>query len=72
MTVFSVRSLRSPVSTATDRSVPLRNEACATELTQIVGEEAQAAMLGQKSADDAIKTMQGRLTESMASAKKAN
>jgi multiple sugar transport system substrate-binding protein len=44
----------------------------AAELTQIVGEEAQAAMLGQKSADDAIKTMQGRLTESMASAKKAN
>jgi multiple sugar transport system substrate-binding protein len=31
----------------------------AAELTQIVGEEAQAAMLGQKSADDAIKTMQG-------------
>lgn len=44
----------------------------AAELTQIIGEEAQAAMLGQKSAADAIGAMQSRLTESMAKAKKSN
>lgn len=44
----------------------------AAELTQIVGEEAQAAMLGQKSAADAIAAMQSRLTDSMAKAKKSD
>lgn len=44
----------------------------AAELTQIIGEEAQAAMLGQKSANDAIAAMQTRLSTSMANAKPAN
>jgi multiple sugar transport system substrate-binding protein len=41
------------------------------ELTQIIGEEVQGALLGQKSVDDAIAAMQTRLTESMANAKPA-
>lgn len=44
----------------------------AAELTQIIGEEAQGAMLGQKSAADAIAAMQARLTESMAKVEKSN
>jgi multiple sugar transport system substrate-binding protein len=35
------------------------------ELTQIIGEEVQAALLGQKSADDAITAMAARLQEAM-------
>jgi len=35
------------------------------ELTQIIGEEVQAALLGQKSSDDAITAMAGRLQASM-------
>jgi multiple sugar transport system substrate-binding protein len=35
-------------------------------LTQILGEEVQAALLGQKSADDAITSMKTRMTEAMA------
>lgn len=41
------------------------------DLTNIIGEEVQAALLGQKSVDDAITAMQARLTESMAKAKKS-
>ncbi|MFB9947888.1 ABC transporter substrate-binding protein [Rhizobium puerariae] len=43
----------------------------AAELTTIIGEEVQGALLGQKSADDAIKSMQARLTTSMEKAKKS-
>ncbi|SEQ24823.1 carbohydrate ABC transporter substrate-binding protein, CUT1 family [Faunimonas pinastri] len=42
----------------------------AAELTTIVGEEVQGALLGQKSADEAIASMQKRLATSMASARK--
>ena len=42
------------------------------ELTQIIGEEVQGALLGQKSVDDAIAAMQTRLTDSMASATPAS
>jgi multiple sugar transport system substrate-binding protein len=38
------------------------------DLTNIIGEEVQAALLGQKSVDDAIAAMQTRLAESMATA----
>jgi multiple sugar transport system substrate-binding protein len=38
------------------------------DLTNIIGEEVQAALLGQKSADDAITAMSARLKESMANA----
>ena len=38
------------------------------DLTNIIGEEVQAALLGQKSVDDAIAALQKRLTESMANA----
>lgn len=44
----------------------------AAELTQIIGEEAQGAMLGQKTVDEAIAAMQSRLTESMAKVEKSN
>jgi multiple sugar transport system substrate-binding protein len=44
----------------------------AAELNQIVGEEVQAAMLEQKSVEDAITAMQTRLSESMRKAKPAN
>lgn len=44
----------------------------AAELNQIVGEEVQAAILGQKSVDDAIGAMQARLSDSMAKAKQEN
>lgn len=40
----------------------------AADLTTIIGEEVQGALLGQKSVDDAVSAMQTRLTESMASA----
>ena len=40
------------------------------ELTQIMGEELQAALLGQKSADDAVAAMGRRMTDSMAKAAK--
>ncbi|MCQ1571820.1 extracellular solute-binding protein [Neorhizobium galegae] len=43
----------------------------AADLTNIIGEEVQGALLGQKSADDAIKSMQARLTTSMEKAKKS-
>lgn len=43
----------------------------AAELTNIIGEEVQGALLGQKSADEAIKSMQTRLTTSMDKAKKS-
>lgn len=43
----------------------------AAELTTIIGEEVQGALLGQKSADDAIAAMQTRLSESMEKAKKS-
>jgi multiple sugar transport system substrate-binding protein len=55
---------------------PRRNEvgiwSNAAELTQIIGEEVQGALLGQKSADDAILAMQKRLETSMASVNKQN
>jgi len=38
----------------------------AADLTTIIGEEVQGALLGQKSVDDAITAMQSRLSESMA------
>ena len=45
--------------------MPLRNEigvwTNAAELTTIIGEEVQAAMLGQKTADAAVDAMQKRL-----------
>jgi multiple sugar transport system substrate-binding protein len=44
----------------------------AADLTNIIGEEVQAALLGQKSADDAIKEMQDRLAKSMADAKSSS
>ncbi|MBJ6985822.1 extracellular solute-binding protein [Devosia sp. MC521] len=44
----------------------------AADLTTIVGEEVQGALLGQKSVDDAIVAMQSRLAESMANATPAN
>jgi multiple sugar transport system substrate-binding protein len=37
----------------------------AAQLTDIIGEEVQAALLGQKSADDAVAAMQARMTKSM-------
>jgi multiple sugar transport system substrate-binding protein len=37
------------------------------DLTQIIGEEVQGALLGQQSVDDAISSMQQRLSDSMAS-----
>jgi multiple sugar transport system substrate-binding protein len=43
----------------------------AAELTTIIGEEVQGALLGQKSGDDAIQSMQTRLTASMEKAKKS-
>ncbi len=43
----------------------------AAELTTIIGEEVQGALLGQKSADEAIASMQARLTTSMEKAKKS-
>ncbi|SMF72276.1 multiple sugar transport system substrate-binding protein [Xaviernesmea oryzae] len=43
----------------------------AAELTNVIGEEVQGALLGQKSADDAVKSMQARLTASMEKAKKS-
>jgi multiple sugar transport system substrate-binding protein len=43
----------------------------AAELTTIIGEEVQGALLNQKSADEAIKSMQARLTTSMEKAKKS-
>lgn len=43
----------------------------AAELTTIIGEEVQGALLGQKSGDDAIQAMQTRLTASMEKAKKS-
>jgi multiple sugar transport system substrate-binding protein len=42
------------------------------DLTNIIGEEVQAALLGQKSVDDAITALQARLTESMANAAPAS
>jgi multiple sugar transport system substrate-binding protein len=42
------------------------------DLTNIIGEEVQGALLGQKSADEAITAMAARLTESMANAKPAS
>ena len=55
---------------------PRRNEVGiwpnAAELTQIIGEEVQGALLGQKSADDAIQAMQKRLETSMANVNKQN
>ena len=42
----------------------------AAELTNIVGEEVQAAMLGQKTADAAVEAMQKRLEVAMANLKK--
>ena len=55
---------------------PRRNEvgiwSNAAELTQIIGEEVQGALLGQKSADDAIQAMQKRLETSMANVNKQN
>lgn len=42
------------------------------DLTNIIGEEVQAALLGQKSADDAIAALQARLTEAMANAAPAS
>ena len=54
--------------------VPLRNEIGvwnnAAELTNIIGEEVQAAMLGQKTADAAVEAMQKRLEVAMANLKK--
>ena len=54
--------------------VPLRNEIGvwnnAAELTNIVGEEVQAAMLAQKTADAAVEAMQKRLEVAMANLKK--
>lgn len=41
------------------------------DLTNIIGEEVQGALLGQKSVDDAISAMAARLTESMANAQPA-
>jgi multiple sugar transport system substrate-binding protein len=55
---------------------PKRNEVGiwpnAAELTQVIGEEVQGALLGQKSADDAIQAMQKRLETSMANVNKQN
>lgn len=49
---------------------PLRNEIGiwpnAADMTTIIGEEVQAALLGQKSSDEAIAAMQQRLSASMA------
>lgn len=42
------------------------------DLTNIIGEEVQAALLGQKSADEAITAMASRLEESMANAAPAS
>jgi multiple sugar transport system substrate-binding protein len=54
--------------------VPLRNEigiwTNAAELTTIVGEEVQGALLGQKTADAAVDAMQKRLETAMANLKK--
>ncbi len=44
----------------------------AAELTQIIGEEVQGALLGQKSIDDSIQSMQKRLETSMANVSKQN
>jgi len=43
----------------------------AADMTTIIGEEVQGALLGQKSVDEAIAAMQARLAESMAKAKPA-
>ncbi|MFL5205139.1 MAG: ABC transporter substrate-binding protein [Microvirga sp.] len=55
---------------------PRRNEVGiwpnAAELTQIIGEEAQGALLGQKSVDDAIQAMHKRLETSMANVNTQN
>ena len=44
----------------------------AADMTTIIGEEVQGALLGQKSVDDAVAAMQTRLTESMANATPAS
>jgi multiple sugar transport system substrate-binding protein len=44
----------------------------AADMTNIIGEEVQGALLGQKSVDEAIAAMQARLTQSMANATPAS